>query len=205
KKASIHLDFFQHDSVTGSTFNFTPTALTALAQAAYDGWSGAPNLRGAFAPDLKLDHVEAFSYVAQAQALPLPPFGRAVQDGPFGSTGAAVAGNSGASASSASPQVAMVVSFKTALLSKRGRGRVYLPAPPLPLAQDDGFIESSYRAATETKFNDWVVGIENSADVGLDIRHTVFSGRTGNTNEVTNRHIRTRVDTQRRRLPRTDV
>lgn len=200
KRGTIGLDFDLTDSVTQLPADWTVPVLQNIADAGYSGWSGSPNLRQNFPTSVALNHVEAYAYDIAVNPDPPPPFRRVPTLGPVTSTILDVDGTETDNA--VPPQVAVVVTFYTAIIAKRGRGRVYLP--PLPEGQvgDDGVIDGLWDTQLTANFEDWVLGIQNSVPAGANCEHHVVSLTYNEFNPVTQRTVRSRVDTQRRRLQR---
>lgn len=193
KRATINLDFEANGDL--SAFE-----LENIAQAGYDGWSGTPNLRGQFTTAVGLLRCEAYAYDIIVNPSPPAPFKRDITLGPFSSAGALVAGS--VSADTFPPQCAIVSTFYTSLAARRGRGRCFLPQVAEDNVDSAGILLPAYQATLQTAFDDWVVGIQNSAIAPQTFTHAVVSLTYDEVNTVNTRAIRNRVDTQRRRLMR---
>jgi hypothetical protein len=100
------------------------------------------------------------------------------------------------------PQNSIVVTHRTDLSSRRTRGRVYLPPSRTTDVQSDGTIQELYRGNLQTSYDNWIVGIQNSAGAPQTYTHVVASLTAGTVRAVTARQVNNRVDTQRRRLPK---
>lgn len=201
KRATIGLDFETNLAVINAD-------LDQAAQAAYNGWSGTPNLRGAYHSEVLLDHTEAYAYdiVASGQPAPAAPFKRVLVLGPRASAGAPVPGNNAGSPPSP-PQVCVVVTHRTAISTRRRRGRVYMPPPPDNEVTTAGLISVTYDGVLTAAYNSWVVGIQNAAVAPQSYTHSVvtLTSEVDKVQAVTERLVRRRIDTQRRRLTRETV
>lgn len=101
----------------------------------------------------------------------------------------------------AAPQVAVVASFRTAISSRRTRGRVYFPSPSETRVSPGGFLDSAY--ATDVRQRAQMLAEMVEADVGPPlVNHVVYSKAGDSTEPVTLYKVGQRVDTQRRRLTR---
>jgi hypothetical protein len=193
KQATINLDFESNVALTQAN-------LQDAADAAADGWTGTPNLRASFPDSILFHHAECYAYDIVANPSPPPPFQRV----PVLNKAISPIINSGGVVlqQALPPQIAEVVTFRTAVGGRQFIGRCYLP--PLGTASDagDGTILGTADTALTTRFNDWVVGIQNSVTIPQTLVHVVVS-LTGNSAEpVTARELRSRFDVQRRRALR---
>jgi len=102
----------------------------------------------------------------------------------------------GGSAADSLPQdLAVVVSMRTATPGRRGRGRIYLPAPNTTVLTAVG----EFSAAGQTLFNNALHAAWNDANVG-GVVPVIFSRLTGAITPVTNFGIGTVFDHQVRRV-----
>lgn len=198
KKLTVGLDF-------EAFADWTQGTLTDAAQAAYDEWNDAAGGKTSYQAALILDHVEAYAYDIEAIS-PVPPnpplYHRVPTLGPFGSTGAPILGTNIGLGGQAPPNVALVWSFYTAVLSRRGRGRIYTPPPPEEAIDSAGEIDATWLAAASADWLAVVQGIEAATPTIAPVEHVVTSLTANVVNEVTSYKMRDRVDTQRRRLIR---
>lgn len=198
KKLTCGLDFEAFDDWTQGT-------LEDAAQAAYDTYNGAAGLKTQYPSSLILDHVEAFAYDIAAIA-PVPPepplYHRVPTLGPYGSTGAPIAGTNAATGGQAPPNVALVYSFYTAVLARRGRGRIYTPAPGETAIDSAGEVDPTFLAALTADWLALIEAIEAAPVTIAPVEHVVASMTYNEVNVVTSYKMRDRVDTQRRRLIR---
>jgi len=183
ERASIGLDFESAQSVTTGDVD-------ALLTAASDGWSSFMEQRFPASTSCNLFTCYSYNIVAQK---------RQIQYGPVERTRAST-GTGGGSATV--PQVAVVVTHRTNISSRRTRGRVYLPSPRQTDLVADGSIQELWRGQVQGSYNNWVVGMQNSASFPNTLKHVVVSLKYNLTTEVISRQVNNRVDTQRRRLPR---
>lgn len=198
KKLTTGLDFEAFDDWTVGT-------LTDAAQAAYDEWDDAAGGKTSYQAALLLDHVEAYAYdIAAISPVPSEPplFHRVPTLGPYGSTGAPIAGTNVAFGGQAPPNVALVYSFYTAVLSRKGRGRVYTPPPPETAIDSAGELDGTWLAAATADWLAVIEGIEAATPTIAPVEHSVVSLTYNEVNKVVTYKMRDRVDTQRRRLIR---
>jgi hypothetical protein len=100
------------------------------------------------------------------------------------------------------PQNAVVATHRTAISSRRRRGRVYLPPIASADVQADGTINDPFVTNLQTSYDDWVLGMQNAAVPSNQFKHVVVSLTYNLVTVVTTRTVNGRIDTQRRRLPR---
>lgn len=193
KRATINLDY-------ALATDFSLANLQAMTDAAVASWNVSTGFKSINGSWIKLLQVEAFSY--DLEAIPAPPPGtpayrRAPDKGPV-VTASGVAGTQAGVA--LPPQVAVCVSFRTAVPQRRARGRVFLPSINEATVDEKGLIDSNQRNLILARFyDDYVQDIE---DAVTDAEHSIVSLTYGVVNMVTSAIVRQRVDTQRRRLTR---
>lgn len=187
-----------------SSLELTLPLLVNLAQAAYDGWASFMDTH--WTAEVEYVRAEALAFtVVPNPDFPdplrpdLPPKMRRYDLGPGVSVGAFIPGvRVGAPTTG---QVAMAVSFKTNIPSRRRRGRIFLPGPPEGDVNAD-LLTGAYQTALQDSFEDWVIGIQNAAILGQSVTHVVVTlqDEADSAEPVSQRILRSRVDTQRRRL-----
>lgn len=111
-------------------------------------------------------------------------------------TGAGAAAAGTVAGQSAAPQVALVVTFRTASPARRALGRCF--TPPMPESVIDGAGLVSDSAARVTMVED-VVAAAEGALAPVDLDHIVFSTRYGDQNEVVTYDSDGIADTLRKR------
>lgn len=199
KNMTCGLDFEK-----GAAIDLNAGDLQAMAQAAYDSFAAAGGLKTQYVSAQTLQRVEAYAYDIAALPSPPPPpaaqFHRVPVLGPYISVGAPVAGT-WATGGAAPPNVALVWSFYSNLIARRGRGRAYTPPPPEQTIDTAGEVDSTWISDTATKLLDIVTDVEASIAPDL-LEHVVVSLRYNGTEDVVTYKLRDRVDTQRRRLIR---
>jgi hypothetical protein len=184
--AGFHLDF-----EPGSTTVEAAQALLTM-DAVWDWWdsdlgsTGAPG-KAYFSPDTKL------ARVTFQRTQPTPP-------GPvYTDIRAAIAGTNGGNA--CPPQVAAGVTYRTALNTRRGRGRSYFPPPSEGDVAVGGLLTSALSYAQKAK--DLATLVESPAylSVGtVSMNHVVYSAADNASRAVVTYQAGTRCDTQRKRL-----
>lgn len=98
------------------------------------------------------------------------------------------------------PQVCVAYSLKTAIASRRTKGRMYLPPPPNANTLATGNLTATYHSSQRDAANTLLNQI--SVVGALNWKMAVFSRVSGTTQQVTDILVGVRTDTQRRRLPR---
>jgi hypothetical protein len=193
-KAIFQLSGLSERASIGLDFESAQTVITAdvdnLLTAASDGWSSFMEQRFPASTNALLFSAYSYNIVAGKREIQYGPIERA----------RASTGTGGGTATV--PQVAVVVTHRTAISSRRTRGRVYLPSPRQSDIVADGSIQEAWRGQVESSYNNWVVGMQNSASFPNSLKHVVVSLKFNLTTEVVTRQVNNRVDTQRRRLPR---
>lgn len=195
KRVSVGWDF-------QSLVALDDTNLSQLANAAHAFWLGNTNAIRTLTPaSLVGSEARAFGYEVQAEPTP-PPAGRKVLVlgpvvVPSSAPGLAVA-------DSMPPNVAVVQTFRTAVSTRRTRGRIYYPSVPEDKSGPAGGLDDTWRASLNTALEQWVVSMEASAVAPQTFTHSVVSTATaaGRVTRVTVYQMGDRVDTQRRRLSR---
>lgn len=202
KIASVGLDFER-------TVDYDVAALTGLANAAYAGWTGSPNLQDRFPTAVAMRAAQAYAFDVVPATVPAgqPPRNkRELTLGPVSSVVADVAGTQ--IGEPVLPQVATVVTHRTAISQRTKRGRVYLPPINDAFVDDAGMLDPAFMAALQTSYNDWVIGIADGDPIPAASEHVVVTLKAGEADDaepVTQRIVRSRIDTQRRRLTRESV
>jgi hypothetical protein len=181
--ASIGLDF-------ESNFTVITAHMNDVLTRASDQWKVKMEPR--FPASSNLKKLFVYSYAIAGGK-------RVIEEGPIEINHTA-AGSGGGTA--LPPQNSIVVTHRTNLSSRRTRGRVYLPPSGTTQVAENGTIQSAYRAQLQTSYNQWVEEIQNAASVPQTFTHVVASLTGGTVRKVTAREVNSRVDTQRRRLPK---
>lgn len=189
-------------------FEVDPTPPTSvlvdMATAAVNDWARVDGLSSHFATDVVLDRVETFQWDPVTDSARPPCVGETTN--PFKRKQVTVPQvvSSGAGGtvvgSSAPPNVAFVVKFKTALAGPRHRGRIFLPPLPEGAIDPEGFIAQTEADAIALDVQQLVEAVE-IASPPTDIDHIVWSSCLNTTEEITTYEADRRIDTQRRRLP----
>jgi len=95
-------------------------------------------------------------------------------------------------------QVAMVVTFRTALAGRSHRGRAYIPGLPTAALDSSGYLWSVTNTDGMTSdFGDWQSAMATSTS---SMTHGVLSRSLGVITPVTSYQARRQIATQRRRL-----
>lgn len=199
KNMTCGLDFEK-----GAALDLTAGDLQDMTQAAYDSFNAAAGLKTQYVSAQTLQRVEAYAY--DIDPIPVPPpipaaqFHRVPTLGPYMSVGSPVAGT-WATGGAAPPNVALVWSFYSNLIARRGRGRAYTPPPPEQSIDTAGEVDATWITNTASKLLDIVTDVE--ASIAPDtLEHVVVSLRYNGTENVETYKLRDRIDTQRRRLIR---
>lgn len=203
KEATAGLDIQCFATATGLPANLDQSDVNAIAQAGWDGWDGTPALDDNFTTSLFLNRVESRPYTIVARTPPLYPPNERQPDVDLQPAAATGTPKPGTLVDTILPaQCAIVVSFRSTLASRHGRGRTYLPSLPESSVTDGSVLTAGQRAQLQLAYDDWVLGILNSAPVDKNFHHEVVSMITGASAEVISRLVGSRIDTQRNRLQR---
>lgn len=177
----------------GEVWNFTLHALatigteqaaTAWADALTEAWSGAGTPAGALAtlysPDVVLQ-------TATAGQIAQPGGGQVARaDVTIGLPGTAVA-------DSLPPQCAVVISLRTGLANRAGRGRFYLPATAVD-ASAGGRLSTAAQTTIANAMTRMFAALDPTG-----ITPVIYGRLTGSTNTITSANVGDVYDTQRRR------
>lgn len=206
KEISCGVDFL----VGGASSNWTSALITEVIDAFYDGFDGSPAVDDTLGADMQFIRAEGFAFTPVTDTDRDPckgeanrPFKRQNALGPIVTTGAAKAGTVGQL--SLPPNVALVCTLRTALSSRRTRGRLYTPAPPENQVDAAGAVTTAHRDLVRTAWQSWITGAENSAPALTVFTHVIWSSCLSSVEPVTAYTVGNRVDTQRRRLQRQTV
>lgn len=194
KEATFGLDF---DSPGG----LVEADLDAINAGAINKWNtGANPLAPRFSPSIALVRASSFVFEMTAQPGEEPPFRKQLTLGPRVQSANVPGTGSG---DPVAPQVALVCSLKTAISTRRTRGRIYLPPPLKGEVANDGRVSASVADAFEAGVQSFVESVEG-IPVGFDYSHVIVSQQGASIiTPVTSYVVKRRVDTQRRRLSRT--
>lgn len=97
------------------------------------------------------------------------------------------------------PNCSIVFSYATGTASRRGRGRMYMPAPPTGITSASGFIATVHAGSYADAAKDLCDEV-NGAGVSNLWNFAVFSPTDDTFRTVVQAKCGTRIDTQRRRL-----
>ena len=200
-RATTNLDF-------STTVPGTPTVaqLEAGLQGFVDEYNGLNGMAEQFLPAVVLDSMEAYAFDLDAIS-PVPPapplYERTQLIAPVALSFTPVPGTY-SGGDTTPPNVAFVVTYRTAAPGRSGRGRGYLPGPPADEVDDSGLVSATWRADARDRWDNciqaFLTELGGAGATGYD--HSVVSLTTGGINVVTSYSVDNSVDTQRRRLPR---
>jgi len=183
-----------------SNLAMTLPVLQDMVNRAATEWVSGVILRDQVCSQHTLERAEAYAYDLAAVAGGPPNFSRALALGPVVAEPTTKAGSD--SGVACPPQCSPCVTFKTAIASRRSRGRVYFPAPNQNKVLGTGLMTAGYVTSLENKLESFMTAIENAATVPQTLTHSVVSLTSGDVNAVTIYDLKQRIDTQRRRLNR---
>lgn len=194
KTATINMDFlYPADVDTSDLDDINDTAAADYALAA--------GLKSNFSSDIILDRIESYAYDVVARTPTPPDFRRELTLGPRTKDVNTVGTFVG---TAEMPHTAVVVTFRSAASTRRTRGRVYLPPPPISATLGStGELDSTWITNMLVDFQSYVAAIENALSGGVGVgQHVVQSLMSGSEAEVLTYTCTRRIDTQRRRLSR---
>lgn len=193
KVMTCGLDFELDQALT------TEAELVQWATQAGVAYAASPSIRDVISSSMTLSFIEVFMYDVVPNPAGVPAFKRQIALGP---AQVAFAINGTEPGGPMPPQVSVVVSFKSQVSSRRRRGRIFLPPPPITAVNANGTLTDAYRTEIESVFPDWVNAVGDSSPLFAQPTQIIQSLAGGDHVAVSSIDVRNRVDTQRRRLSR---
>lgn len=173
---------------TGSTENFGAAEQVDVAE---DVWAFLNSFIGSVAATFRFTHVKIAPVLAS---------------GAYGATASIYTFTSPLVGSGAGsvlpPEVALAVTFRAAVLGRRGRGRIYLPALTTGNAlETDGTVKSAFRSSLVSFTGTLVTNLQNQPGTGRAWRPIVCTMSAGKAQATRPSQVRVgnKFDSQRRR------